>query len=69
MRELLAQGADPDIRAHGDARSDAVLASAVFPPGEISFEATGFEQHLTGPEILTDHQCLTRSERGDTLKD
>lgn len=40
-----------------------------FPCGEISFEATGFEQHLTGPEVLADHQRLTRSERGDALKD
>lgn len=39
------------------------------PPGEISFEATGFEQHLTGSEAVVDHQCLTQSERGDMLKD
>jgi hypothetical protein len=40
-----------------------------FPPGEITFEATGFEQHLTGSELLADHQCLTRSERERALKD
>lgn len=40
-----------------------------FPPGEIGFEATGFEQHLSGSEVLVDHQCLTRTDRGDASQD
>lgn len=40
-----------------------------FPPGEIRFEATGFEQHLSGTEVLVDHQCLTRSERRGASQD
>jgi hypothetical protein len=40
-----------------------------FPPGEISFEGAGFEQHLSGPEVLVDHQCLTRNKRGDASHD
>lgn len=37
-----------------------------FPPGEIAFEADGFDQDLSGAEILVDHQLLTRTERGET---
>lgn len=40
-----------------------------FPPGEISFEATGFQQRLAGTELLVDHQRLTRTERGDAAQD
>jgi len=40
-----------------------------FPPGVISFEATGFEQHLSGTEVLVDHLCLTGTERGDASQD
>jgi hypothetical protein len=35
-----------------------------FPPGEIAFEAAGFDLHLSGSEVLVDHQCLTSIERG-----
>jgi hypothetical protein len=31
--------------------------------GEISFEATGFEQQLVGEPIVTDKQWLTEQER------
>ena len=34
-----------------------------WPVGEISFEATGFEQRLVGQPILTDKQWLTEQER------
>jgi len=40
-----------------------------FPPGEISFEATGFQQRLSGTEVSVDHQCLTRTERGDASQE
>jgi hypothetical protein len=34
-----------------------------WPGGEISFEATGFEQRLVGEPIVTDRQWLTEQER------
>jgi hypothetical protein len=34
-----------------------------WPVGEISFEATGFEQQLVGEPIVTDKQWLTEQER------
>jgi hypothetical protein len=34
-----------------------------FPAGEISFEASGFEQRVYGRELLVDRQWLTPSER------
>jgi hypothetical protein len=34
-----------------------------WPIGEISFEATGFEQLLVGEPIVTDRQWLTQQER------
>lgn len=34
-----------------------------WPIGEISFEATGFEQRLLGKPIVTDRQWLTEEER------
>lgn len=37
-----------------------------FPPGEITFEAEGFDQQLSGTESLVSHQCLTVTERGET---
>lgn len=35
-----------------------------FPPGEIRFEASGFEQSLVADELLVDRQWLTPTERG-----
>jgi hypothetical protein len=36
-----------------------------WPVGEISFEASGFEQRGRGVPILTEHQGLTAEKRGD----
>ena len=36
-----------------------------WPVGEISFEATGFEQCLVGASIVTDRQWLTEQERNE----
>jgi hypothetical protein len=36
-----------------------------FPAGEISFEATGFEQRARGAPILSARQYLSAEERGD----
>jgi len=43
-------------------RSQAVCWRIVanFPPGEISFQASGFTQQLTGREVLVDRQWLRR---------
>ena len=35
-----------------------------FPPGEIRFEASGFEQSLIADGLLVDRQWLTPAERG-----
>lgn len=35
-----------------------------FPPGEIRFEASGFEQLLVADELLVDRQWLVPAERG-----
>src|SRR5262245_1237645 len=37
-----------------------------WPVGEISFEASGFEQRLIGLPIVTDRQWLTEQERNAT---
>jgi hypothetical protein len=34
------------------------------PPGEIRFEASGFEQSLVADDLLVDRQWLTQTERG-----
>jgi hypothetical protein len=36
-----------------------------WPAGEISFEASGFEQRARGAPVLVDRQYLTAAERGD----
>ena len=35
-----------------------------WPNGEIVFEATGYDQHATGPAVVTDAQYVRPSERG-----
>jgi hypothetical protein len=35
-----------------------------WPVGEISFEASGFEQRGVGTPVLADNQCLSAEERG-----
>jgi hypothetical protein len=37
-----------------------------WPVGEISFAATGYEQRSTGPEVVTDCQCLRPDQRGNS---
>jgi hypothetical protein len=39
-----------------------------WPVGEISFEASGFEQHSTGPEVVTDRQWLRPGERSEASR-
>lgn len=37
-----------------------------WPPGSITFSATGFVQTLTGSPVVSDAQCLTAKERTST---
>jgi hypothetical protein len=56
-----------DRRTEKRAHYDAVVWTicATFPSGEIEFEATGYVQELTAPEIVVKRQWLTPAERGD----